>query len=197
MPLFRRRPRRVPMRPFDESRLAEVQPVTPERAIEEGLLLADFAVRMTVRNAIVTEMLTTPDAAYTSSSFVGVARRALLAVADEADAAEARMTVEHRLATVLEGEPEHSHDYRPVDAINLRRREAVAHATADALRRRSEDEDFLARVVERARREAWGEVSREIELRIDRTFAPPDPVGMSERLEDLRAELRLLAQRED
>lgn len=197
MPFFRRRPRRVPMRPFDETRLVEVEPISPERALEEGLLLADFAVRMTVRNAVVTEMLTTNDAVYDPAGFVGVARQALLALADDADSAEARMGAEQRLATVLEGEPEHSHDYRPIDATNLRRREALARAMADALRRRSEDDDALLEMVERARTEAWDEVSREIELRIDRTFAPPDPVGMGERLEDFRAELRLLAQREN
>jgi len=185
------------MRPFDETRLAEVEPISLEHALEEGLLLADFAVRMTVRNAVITEMLTTTDAVYDPAGFVGVARRALLALADEADYAEARMGAEHRLATVLEGESEHSHDYRPVDATNLRRREALARAMAGALRRRAEDDDALVEVVERARSEAWDEVSREIEVRIDRIFAPPDPVGMSERLEDLRAELRLLAEREN
>ncbi len=197
MPFFRRRTRRVPMRPFDEAGLDAVQPATLERALEEGMLLAEFSVRMTVRNAIITEMLTTQDAVFAPAPFVEVARRALLALADEADATEARIATEHRFAAVLEGEPEHSHDYRPADAINLRRREALSRATADELRRRSRDDEYLAHVVELAHAEAWGEISREIELRIDRATTAPDPLGMSERLDDLRQELRRLAQRTD
>ncbi len=192
MPFFRRRPRRVAMRPFDEAGLGEAEPVTLERALEEGMLITDFAVRMTIRNAIVTAMLTEPGAVFTPELFVGAARQALLDLAEEADSAEERMAAERRLATVLEGEPEHSHDYRPADAINLGRREALARATAAALRRRSEDAAFLAAVVEAARAEAWAEVSREIELRIDRTFTSPDPMGMDQRLQELRADLRLL-----
>src|SRR3954447_8170005 len=98
MPFFRRRPRRVPMRPFDEAGLGDAEPVTLERALEEGMLLTDFAVRMTVRNAIVTAMLTEPDAVFTPELFVGTARQALLDLAEEADRAEARMAAERRLA---------------------------------------------------------------------------------------------------
>ncbi|MGO4533459.1 hypothetical protein [Leifsonia sp. 2MCAF36] len=194
---FRPRPPRVPMRPFDEARLPPTEPISPDRALEEGLLLADFAVRMTVRNSIITDMLSATDAAFTPALFVGVARDALLALSDEAGAAEARLAAEHRLATVLEGEPEHSHDYRPVDAGNLSRRQSLAHSTAEALRRQASDERFLLDVVERARAEAWGEISREIELRIDRAWADPDPAGRSERLAGLRAELRRLVDGDD
>jgi hypothetical protein len=197
MPFFHRRSRRVPMRPFDEAAVVAVTPTTLEHALEEGMLLADFAVRMTVRNAIVTEMLTASGSVFTPVVFVGAARDALLALAAEADAAEARIVREHHFAIVLEGEPEHSHDYRPVDSLNLRRREALSHATAAELRKRSEDSAYLTDLVERARAEAWSEISREIELRIDRTFAQPDPVGMNERLAELRAELQRLAVREN
>ncbi|MGH1524069.1 hypothetical protein ACRAWC_08525 [Leifsonia sp. L25] len=197
MPFFRRQPRRVPMRPFDEAGLQIVQPATVERALEEGMLLADFSVRMTVRNAIITEMLTTENAVFAQAPFVHVARGALLTLADDADATEARVAAERRFAAVLEGEPEHSHDYRSADSINLQRRQALSRATADELRRRSRDGEYLAHTVEQARAEAWAEISREIELRIDRTSAAPDPVGMSERLDELRQELRRLAERED
>lgn len=197
MPFFRRPPRRVPMRPFDETGLDIVQPATVERALEEGMLLADFSVRMTVRNAIITEMLTTENAVFAQAPFITVARGALLTLAHDADATEARVAAEHRFAAVLEGKPEHSHDYRPADSINLQRRQALSRATADELRRRSRDDDYLARTVEQARAEAWGEIAREIELRIDRTSAASDPVGMSERLDELRQELRRLAQQEN
>jgi hypothetical protein len=185
------------MRPFDEASIDVVQPATLERALEEGMLLADFSVRMTVRNAIITEMLTRENAVFAPAPFIQVARGALLALAHDADATGARVATEHRFAAVLEGEPEHSHDYRPADAINLRRRQALARATADELRQRSRDDEHLAHVVERARAEAWREISREIELRIDRASATPDPVGMSERLDELRQELRRLARREN
>lgn len=197
MPFFRRPPRRVPMRPFDEAGLDIVQPATLERALEEGLLLADFSVRMTVRNAIITEMLTREDAAFAAAPFVQVAQSALLGLADNADATGARIATEQRFAAVLEGEPEHSHDYRPADSTNLHRRQSLSRATVDELRGRSRDDEYLAKVVEQARAEAWREISREIELRIDHAAAPPDPIGMSERLNELRQELRRLAQLEN
>src|SRR4051794_35536178 len=114
MRLFRRPRRRAPMRPFDDADLAAVEPITLEHALEDGIMLAGSAVRMTVRNAIITEMLTAADAAFSPAVFIEVARDALLALAGEAEAAEARIAAEHRFAIVLEGKPEHSHDYRPI-----------------------------------------------------------------------------------
>ena len=194
MPLFRRR-RRVQMRPFDEAGVISARPTTLEHALEEGMLLADYAARMSVRNAIVTAMLTTETATFDPSAFAAVARDALLRLADESDAAAERMVREHRYASILEGKPEHSHDYRAADSLNLRRREALATATSKELRRRCDDDEYLAELVERSRSDAWREVSREIEHQIDRSQVAPDPVGMGERLDAFRAELRGLVER--
>ena len=194
MPLFRRRRRRVEMRPFDEASIVSLKPTTLEHALEEGMLLADYAVRMSVRNAIITAMLTSEATTYDPAAFAGAATDALLGLAEESDAAADRLVRTHSFAKVLEGEPEHSHDYRQADSLNLRRREALAVATAKELRRRAGDTEYIADLVEKSRADAWREISREIEQRIDRILAVPDEDGRAERLDAFRDDLRQLAE---
>jgi hypothetical protein len=181
------------MRPFDEASIVSLKPTTLEHALEEGMMLAEFSVRMSVRNAIITAMLTSDTTTYDPAAFAGAARDALLGVAEESDAAAERLVRAHTFATVLEGQPEHSHDYRQADSLNLRRREALALATSKELRRRADDPEYVAELVERSRADAWREMSREIEQHIDRSFVVPDEEGRAERLDALRAELRRLA----
>ena len=182
------------MRPFDESAIVPVKPTTLEHALEEGMLLADFSVRMSVRNAIITAMLGSETETFDRDAFRDATRDALLALADESDAAAERMVRQNRYASILEGKPEHSHDYRRADSLNLRRREALALATSKELRRRAADERYVGALIEHSRTDAWREMSREIEQRIDRILVVPDEEGRAERLDMLREDLRRLTE---
>ncbi|WP_460633831.1 hypothetical protein [Leifsonia lichenia] len=179
------------MRPFDGSALDSPKPTTLAHALEEGLLIADYAVRMAVRNRMMTELLTT-DSAFDAAHFAEVAAAAVLRLADEADASEARIVREQAWAEVQDGRAEHTHDYRTADTLNLRRREALARATAAALRERATDADYLAGIVEESRLDAWRELSGVVEETVRIQSVGGDDPGKPQRLDALRRDLASL-----
>lgn len=190
MGLFRRG-RRVDMRPFDAAAIRSPRPTTLEHALDEGLLIADYAVRMAVRNRMMTELLTT-DRAFDVEHYIRVASAAVLRLAEEADASEERIVREQASAEAQDGRPEHSHDYRTADTLNLRRREALARATSAALRSRAADRDYLAEIVEHSRQDAWRELSAVVEETVRTRAIPVDDAGKPRRLDALRSDLETL-----
>ncbi|KRC51850.1 hypothetical protein ASE16_01925 [Leifsonia sp. Root227] len=186
-----RRSRRADMRPFDGGALDSPKPTTLAHALDEGLLIADYAVRMAVRNRMMTELLTT-DSAFDASHFAGVAAEVVLRLADEADASEARIVREQAWAEVQDGRAEHTHDYRTADTLNLRRREALAKATAAALRERAADTEYLAGIVEESRLDAWRELSGVVEETVRIQSVGVDDTGKPQRLDALRRDLAAL-----
>lgn len=183
--------RRADMRPFDGSALDSPKPTTLAHALEEGLLIADYAVRMAVRNRMMTELLTT-DRRFDAEHFAEVAAEAVLRLADESEAAEERIVREQAWAEVQDGRAEHTHDYRTADSLNLRRREALAKATAAALRARATDADYLAAIVEESRLDAWRELSGVVEETVRIRSFGGDDTGKPQRLDALRRDLTAL-----
>ena len=59
-------------------------------------------------------------------------------------------------------------DYRSADIDNLDHRERLSLSVADSLRHRARDEQYLAALVDDARRDAWRELSQSIEETLDR-----------------------------
>lgn len=186
-----RRGRRVDMRPFDAAAIESPRPTTLEHALEEGLLIADYAVRMAVRNRMMTELLTT-DRAFDADHYREVAAEAVLRLAEEADASEARIVREQAWAEVQDGRAEHTHDYRTADSLNLRRREALAKATARALRSRAADPDYLADIVEHSRQDAWRELSSVVEETVRVQSVGGDERGRQQRMDALRSDIEAL-----
>ncbi|WP_345761166.1 hypothetical protein [Diaminobutyricibacter sp. McL0608] len=165
---FRRRrtPATPVMRPFNESELESPVPSTLDHALEEGLMIAEYSARMSVKNRIVVDAIRT-ESGFDTARYLPVAAAALRELADESDAGGARIAEERELALALDGQGEHIHDYRAIDNVNLRRRERVAEELANALRRRADDEDALAELIETARKDAWVEIGSAIEASLD------------------------------
>ncbi len=154
------------MRPFDESLLESPAPTTLDHALEEGLMIADYSARMSVKNRIVVDAIRT-EAGFDAERYLPVAAATLRELAAESDAAAERIAEERESALALDGQGEHIHDYRAVDNLNLRRRERVAEELAQALRRRADDEGGLLELVESARADAWHEIGSAIEASLD------------------------------
>ncbi|HWU57453.1 MAG TPA: hypothetical protein VN045_01950 [Microbacteriaceae bacterium] len=181
---FRRR-RKVALKPFDESALPQREPLTLEEATDEGLMLADYANRMTVKNRIEVAVLNGNDS-YAVEHYVGEAREAIEALAQESEAAADRIAEERRWSESLVGDAEHVHDYRSADRANLEFRLAAAVALADKLRERARDDGYVESLVERARGDAWREISAAIEGVLDRRNIPVDAQYKRERTERMR-----------
>jgi len=181
---FRRR-RKVALKPFNESALPLREPLTLEDATEEGLMLADYANRMTVKNRIEVEVLGGDDT-YAVDHYVDAAREAIEALAQESEAVADRIAEERRWSESLVGDAEHVHDYRSADRSNLEFRLSAALALADKLRERAHDGAYVEDLIERARGDAWREISAAIEGVLDRRNIPVDAEYKRERAGRMR-----------
>jgi len=164
-----RRRRRLKLAPFDRSALPPVEPASFDEMRDEGLLMAESAGRMTLKNRFIVDALR-GDEPYTEERAAASAREVLLELVEESNEAADRVAAERETASQRDGRSQHQHDYHRSDALNLRRREQVYSAVATELWSRRGDDEYLADFVERAREAAWGEIAAAIEQELDRRW---------------------------
>lgn len=141
------RRRRLP-----ERRLAPVEDI-----VEQGLLVADVAARMTVKNAIIWNALR-HKTDYRESQIIEMVRSTLIELADEREQDAdhiAGMRADIRRLGTSSGS---ASDYGNEDSKTLRHRQEVYARVATQLRTRAEDEHYLRDTAERARAAAWEEI---------------------------------------
>ena len=163
---FRTRAERRLTRPFDEAALPDTALPTLAHAVDEGMLLAEYATRMAVRNHIVVNTIQEGHR-FEPSRHTMQAADLLRELAAEQDAVAVRSAQSRAAVMGLGGDAMHPHDYRDVDVANLTLREDAATALAAALRSKADSEPQLLEIVERARRDAWDEVSDAITAGLD------------------------------
>lgn len=163
---FRRR-RRFKMEPYDPDENPAREPVSVDEAAEEGLMLAQYASRMAVKNRVLMDGLTA-DVPFDVRHYSVVAATELEKLADESEAAAERLRSIAADVTYIDGRSDHVHDYRSADVDNLDHREQLSLRVAESLRERARDEQYLAALVDDARQDAWRELSQSIEEALDR-----------------------------
>ncbi|AWB94319.1 hypothetical protein DCE93_00385 [Agromyces badenianii] len=181
MPLWRRRSRRR-FKPFDRSALPEAPSPTFDEMLAEGVLVAESAGRMALKNRLIVEALR-GDEPFAPERAAAAARAVLYELVQEADEVAERTGEARSEAASRDGRSAHEHDYRRADAANLRRREQVYAAVARELWLRRSDPDYLNEFAERARREAWEEVSGAIETRLEREWGEWPQIEVDETYE--------------
>lgn len=153
-----------------------------EEIVEQGLLVADVAVRMTVKNAIIMNALQ-KHVDYDGAQIVEMVREALedLARERERDAKHiSRMRDEIRDT----GRSSWSEsDYGNDDNRTLRHRQEVYERVAEELHAQAADEAGLQATAERARAMAWDEIGDSLK---ERATHPYYSGGDSEEYQDAR-----------
>ncbi len=144
------------------------EPPPIARIVEDGVLIAESLVVMTLRNQVIVDALR-DRLDFDRESLIAAARRELDALADNEWETAERLRV-RREDFVSEGawveEPDSEERRR-----ESRRREAVHRAMSTAFAARAEAGDVLADLVERSRSQAWNEVATVIISRA----AVPEP----------------------
>ncbi len=188
------RERRI-LKPYDDAAVVVPPPVTVEQSVAEGLMIAEYAVRLRLKNTIAVDAVVSPRS-YDPRNYLQRASRAFEELAAESQDAADRLTEELARVIGRPGRAEHVHDYRRGDEANVRHRLAVAVEAATALRAKAGEEEYLLELIEKARRDAWVEVSASL---VDhalqytpRSEAPLDPVDRDIEIAALRAELEAL-----
>jgi hypothetical protein len=166
-------------------------PIWTHRAIEEeageGLLLAEYATRMRLKNRIIVDTVTT-DGSVDPEAWADDVRLALGGLRLEAEGSARRMEQEGRLARLTAGTADHEHDYRASDTDNLDRRRRVYRLVARRLLSWENDPSQVAALLEAARQDA----QEEIDAALTRAVSG-DPIGRVEDEARLRERLRLIA----
>ena len=128
-----------------------------EDATDDGVRLAEYATRMSIKNLIEVRVLAEGDS-FDASLFVDETREAMLAMIGELQASAERVDDEVKAAVMSSGRPIHEHDYGLIDRPNLRHRSSTYLSVAERLRELMEDERYLRGLVELARDDAWEEI---------------------------------------
>lgn len=182
---FRRRRRRVDVGTFVEP--APVEWASDEEQIEDGLLIALSAVRLTVTNRLIVRSLRDGlDYDERRLRLSVIAELLAMAREKETDAERFRATREEVRTRV--GRPETPADYRSDDAGRLGRRAIVSEGLATRLRELSSDPDGVGELAERAHRAALDEFEVSV-VRGVSAFDEPDldaPMSKKDRANELR-----------
>lgn len=195
--------RKAKFTPFDRSSLPSVKPPTTAEMVAEGLLVAEAAARMSLRNRFVVGALRGGDD-YDPDLARAAAADIIYELVQEADDAAEKSAANRRASLALEGRAKHQHDYRSKDAANLRRREDAYAAIAKRLWALRDDPEYLDQIAERAREDAWHDVASAIGDRLDREWPEIEmdaeyhlarPERMNELALDLDAEIRRATER--
>ncbi len=160
----RRRSRTTPPRRLPKRVLAPV-----EEIVEQGLLVADVAVRMQVKNAIIMNALK-EHADYRKEQILEMVRDALneLAVERERDArhiSRVRGEIRDRGRSAWS-----ETEYGSGDNRTLRHRQEVYEQVAAELRQRTENDTYLRETAERARKLAWEEIGNSLKERASHPY---------------------------
>jgi hypothetical protein len=140
--------------------------LTVAEAVEEGLLLTEYASRMSVKNTFLKRVLAGHES-WNLARGREIASAALLALAREADgdadnlgALITRFRENPATARTTQG-------YSVDDLPNMEHRRDVSREVAERLREQSVDDDHLDGLVAAARRDAWREVATNIEHNLE------------------------------
>jgi hypothetical protein len=145
-----------------------------EREVAEGLLLAEYAVRLSVKNRILVDVLGR-GVDFDRPRAAEQVRAELQTLVHEHEQAVERMRHDARLARLRLGRGRHQHDYRSVDRRNLRRRAVIAEEVARRLRAAAADDDAVVALVDASRAAAWEDLAGEVHGALGRVEPPPPP----------------------
>jgi hypothetical protein len=149
---------------------APSEPPPVSRIVDDGMLIAESLVVMTLRNQVIVDVLR-DRRDFDRESLQGMAARQLESLADNEWETAERLRLRREHTSVddpwLE-DPDISGEHRR----ESERREAVHRAMSGAFAARAQDDAVLAAVVERSRAGAWDEIAPVL---VTRAFVP-EPV---------------------
>lgn len=158
---FRRR-RGVDVGTYEAPPRSEPAPV--ERVVEEGVLIGESVVRMTLRNRVIVDALR-DRRDLDRASLAGVAAHELENLADHEWESAERIRFRRNNARI--DDPLQEEGLDPDERRESSRREKVHRAMSEAFAARAAEDEALLHLVERARTEAWDEVGPVLLARAD------------------------------
>lgn len=141
-----------------------------ETSAEDGLAMARLGAIMSVKNKILVQAITQPDA-FDPSTYMLPAKEAVTTLAVESLETAAIVSADLKRARKLRGEAMYRDDYRRGDVKNLTIRLGSLEKVAESLKDNLENEEWLRSLITEAHELAWAELAREMERSLDRKEA--------------------------
>ena len=141
-----------------------------ESSAEDGLAMARLGAIMAVKNKILVQAITGPEA-FDPGLFIEPAKEAVTMLAVESLETAATVSADLKRARKLRGEAMYRDDYRRGDVKNLTIRLGSLEKVAQSLKDNLENEEWLRALITEAHELAWAELSREMERSLDRKEA--------------------------
>jgi hypothetical protein len=138
-----------------------------ETSAEDGLAMARLGAIMSVKNKILVQAITQPDA-FDPNTYMLPAKEAVTTLAVESLETAAIVSADLTRARKLRGEAMYRDDYRRGDVKNLTIRLGSLEKVAKSLKDNLENEEWLRALITEAHELAWAELSREMERSLDR-----------------------------
>ena len=137
-----------------------------ETSAEDGLAMARLGAIMSVKNKILVQAITQPDA-FDPNTYMLPAKEAVTTLAVESLETAAIVAADLKRARKLRGEAMYRDDYRRGDVKNLTIRLGSLEKVAQSLKDNLENEGWLRSLITEAHGLAWAELSREMERSLD------------------------------
>ncbi|MDQ1552113.1 MAG: hypothetical protein QOD50_1535 [Actinomycetota bacterium] len=144
---------------------APTRPISIERSVDEGVLIASAAVVMDVKNLIIVDAIR-DGSTFDVDNVTAAVRNELRDLAEENESSANRVQQLSVDVQTRRGPRDNSEGYQVDDHPTLTKRGIIHVMLAAELERLSEDPEFLAELAERARVQAWAEVGGAIESRL-------------------------------
>lgn len=141
-----------------------------EDAAEDGFAMAKQAAIMAVKNRILVQAITQPEA-FDPEVFIKPTKKILTTLAVESLETAAIVDADLTRARKLRGKANYRDDYRRGDVNNLTVRLGSLEKVVMMLKQSIEDEQWLRDLITEAHGLAWAELSREMERALDRKEA--------------------------
>ena len=152
---------------------AKVKPISIERSVDEGVLIASSAVVMEVKNLIIVEAIR-EGSSFDATKVAAAVRRELRELADENEASAHRVQQLSIDVQTRSGPRDNAEGYQVDDHPTLTKRGIIHVMLAAELERLGDDDAFVGDLAERARVRAWAEVGSAIETRLLASVPMPD-----------------------
>jgi len=140
-----------------------------EEIAEQGVMVADVAVRLTVKNAIIMNALAKRQD-YSSARVAEMVRESLTELADEREDDADHLDSVAQQIDRFGRSGRRSSDYGVDDNRTLTHRRAVYRLVAEELRNRRGDENYVRVTAEHARQAAWKEIGESLKARAEHPY---------------------------
>jgi hypothetical protein len=158
------KPRKKPRKRAPKRQLAPVEDI-----VEQGIMVADVAVRMSVKNEIIMNALGR-HVNYDEPEIIGLVKGTILRLADERQH-DAENVAHMREEIRRRGRSRWTEaGYGNDDSSTLGHRQEVYERVSKLLREQAEDQDYLESAAEKARELAWNEIGNSLKDRAEHPY---------------------------